>query len=121
MYNSSLPALITAVAATTTQTSADQQNLVARGCIVVVDVTAIAATGSIVVTIQGKDPASGAYYTLVTSAAITTVSTNVFQIYPASTVAASNYNGVLPVAWRVVVTPLNGVAISYTVGATLQA
>ena len=39
-----------------------------RGITVGINVTAV--TGSIVVTIQGKDPASGTYYTLLASAAI---------------------------------------------------
>lgn len=118
--NANSAALITAVAATTTQTGTDQTNTLYRGCLVVVDVTAIAATGSIVLTLQGKDAASGKYYTLITSAAITTASTTMYQVYPASTVAAINYNGPLPTTWRVVITPLTSVAITYTVSASLQ-
>lgn len=117
--NTNTAALITAVSATTTQTSADQTNSKWVGGILVVDITAIAVTGSVVFTLQGKDAASGKYYTLITSAALMAVSTTVYQIYPASTVAAINYNGPLPTTFRVVVTPLNGVAVSYTVGAAL--
>lgn len=117
--NAHTAALITAVSATTTQTSADQTNTKWHGCVVVVDVTAVTATGSLVFTLQGKDATSGKYYTLITSAALIAVSTTVYQAYPASTVAAINYNGPLPATWRVVVTPMNTVACSYTVGASL--
>ena len=32
--------------------------------------------------IQGKDAASGKYYTLLVGAAVTTISTNVYTVYP---------------------------------------
>lgn len=118
--NANTAALITAVAATTEQTSPTQTNTIYRGCIVVLDVTAIDATGSIVLTIEAQDAASTKWHPLVTSAAVTTVSTVRYQVYPSSTVGAANYNGPLPVTWRVRVTPINGVAITYKVGASLQ-
>ena len=118
--NANTAALITAVAATTEQTSATQTNTIYRGCIVVLDVTAIDATGSLTLTIEAQDAASGKWYPLVTSSAVVAISTTKYQVYPASAAASQNYNGALPVTWRVRVTPANGVAITYKVGAALQ-
>lgn len=110
--------LLTASAATTTQQSSDQVNVNARGVKVVLDVTA-AGTGSVSLTIQGKDPASGKYYTLLAGAAVTTVSTNVYTVFPGATSAANvAANDLLPHTWRVQVTANNANPTSYTVGAS---
>ena len=111
--------LITATSATTSQGSGDQTNYNARGIKVVLQTTAI-GTGSVTVTIQGKDAASGQYYTLLAGAAVTTNTTNVYTVYPGLTVAANSVaNDVLPRTWRVTVTANNANAATYTVGASL--
>lgn len=111
--------LITAVGATTTQNSADQLNVNGRGVKVVLDMTA-AGTGSVTLTVQGKDPASGKYYTILTGAAVAAVSTNVYTVYPgAAAVANVSVNDVLPRTWRVVVTAGNANPTTYTVGASV--
>lgn len=112
-------ALITASSATTTQTSADQTNTSARGIKVVLNTTAI-GTGSVTVVIQGKDQASGQYYTILSGAAVTTNTTNVYTVYPGVTATANvAANDVLPATWRVQVTANNANAATYTVGASL--
>lgn len=57
--------------------------------IVVIDVTAIAATPSVVFTIQGYDEVSGSTWDLLVSAAVTAVSTTVLQITPGMLAAAN--------------------------------
>jgi hypothetical protein len=104
-----------------TTNSSDQVNYSGRGAVVVVDMTADGGSPSVVVTIQGKDVASGEYYTLLASAAITTTSVVVLQIYP-DIAAAANLAAArpLPRTWRVSVavagtSPL----VTLTVGASM--
>lgn len=112
-------ALITASGATTTQTSADQTNFNGRGVKVVLNMTA-AGTGSVTLSIQGKDAASGAYYTILAGVAVTTNTTNVYTVYPGAPAAANvSANDVLPRTWRTVCTANNANAASYTVGASV--
>lgn len=114
--------LVTLSAASASGNSADQVNVNGRGVQLVIDVTAITGTTpSITVTIQGKDAASGKYYTLLQSAAISTVSTNLLTIYPGGLNAANVASPtVLPRTFRVLysiagTTP----AITATIGASI--
>lgn len=117
--NQDTAALITAAGATLTQTGADQTNYNGRGVKIVLDMTNV-GTGSVTITIQGKDAASGKYYTLLAGLAITTISTNVYEVYPGSTAAANAVaSAVLPRTWRVLVTAGNANPTTYTVGASV--
>lgn len=112
-------ALINASGATTSQTGTDQTNYNARGVKVVLDMTN-AGTGSVTITIQGKDAASGKYYTLLAGAAVTSNSTNTYTVYPGITAAANvSASDVLPRVWRVITTANNANATTYTVGASV--
>jgi hypothetical protein len=92
-------------------------NLGARG-IKVVAVTTVIGTGSVTVTIQGKDRASGTYYTLLAGAAIVTNTTNIYTVYPSGIAAVANVTAVdaLPDIYRVTVTANNANPATYTVG-----
>ncbi len=84
------------------------------------DLTALAATPSLVVTVDARDSASGKFYNLITSAAITTVSTNTYRVGPGLTAAANLVaNFVLPDSIRVTVTHGDADSATYTVGANL--
>lgn len=114
-------ALITHAAAAAGVNSADQANSSARGVKVVVDITAITGTPTLTVTLQGKDPISGKYYTLLASAALSAVGTTVLTVYPGLTAAANlTANDVLPATWRVI-TAIGGTtpAVTATIAATL--
>lgn len=104
---------------TATASSNDLANPYGKGVKVVFDVTA-GTSLSLVLTIEGKDPASGKYYTILTGASVTGAATNVYTVYPgvttASNVAVSN---VIPRTWRVTVTASNTNAGAYTVGASV--
>lgn len=120
--NTDTAALVTLASASAGGNSADLTNVNNRGLKVVVNVTSITGTTpSLTVTIQGKDAASGAYYTLLASAAITAAGTTVLTVYPGQTASANvSANDVLPRTWRVLyaiagTTP----AVSATVGASL--
>ena len=119
--NVNTAALVTATGATTTQTGADQTNINGRGLIVVLDMTVNAGgSGSVTLTIQGKDAASGKYYTLLAGAAVVSVVTNVYTVYPGAPVTTNvSANAPLPRTWRVLATANNANATTYTVGASV--
>jgi hypothetical protein len=111
--------VLASAARTTTQTQADQTNQGAAGIVVILNMTVV-GTGSVTLTIQGKDPVSGSYYTLLAGAAVTTNSTNVYRVYPGLTAAANAVaSDNLPRTWRVLVTANNANSATYSVGAIL--
>lgn len=107
-------------ARTATPTPADRTNTTARGVHVIIDVTAVTSTPSVVFTIQGKDSVTGKYYTVLTSAAIATVSTTVLRVVPGITDAANlAVSDQIPYDWRVIATHGNANSITYSVAANL--
>lgn len=77
---------------------------------------------SLVLTISGINPATGVAYTLLTGAAVTSISTNVYRIYPGLTPAANaTVSDVLPKTWTVTVTAANTSSATYSVAAVLLA
>lgn len=108
-------------AAAGTYTSDDQLNVSGRSVQVIFDAT-VATTTSAVLTIQGKDPVSGKYFTLLAGAAVTTVSTNVYTVGPGATVTANvGANASLPLVWRVSIVVTGGAsALTATVGANVN-
>lgn len=112
-------AIITATGATVTQTGADLPNFNGRGVKVILNMTVV-GTGSVTLSIQGKDLTSGAYYTILTGAAVAANGANVYTIYPGVTAAANAaVSDVLPRTWRVQVLANNVNPTTYTVGASL--
>lgn len=110
---------ITAIA-TASRTATNNSGIIinsGKGCNIVIDMTAITATGSVTFKMEGYDPTSGKYYTILESAAVTTVSTNVLKILPSITeVANETISNSLPQNIRVTATHLNAVAMTYSVG-----
>lgn len=109
--------------ATTTQASDDFYAQNFKGVTVALDVTSI-GTGSLTVSVQGKDSVSGKYFTLLTSGAITANGTYAHTLYPGVTPASTaNANSaaasILPATFRIVVTANNANPTTYTVGAVL--
>lgn len=106
--NVELPTLITnAAVAASTVNSAQQVNLYYRGISCTLNMSAHTGTPSTTMVIQGFDPASAAYYTIATSAAITADATPTqLVVYPAIQTASlpTNMTGFglhLPRRWRV--------------------
>ena len=110
---------LASAARTGTQTQADQDAQQVggyRGIKVTLDMTT-AGTGSVTLTVQGKDPTSGKYYTILAGAAVTTNVTNIYTVYPGLAVTANvSANDVLPRVWRLLVTANNGNSATYSVG-----
>lgn len=88
----------------------------ATGLAVVIDVTAIAATPSVVVTIEGYNAGSQTWTTILTSAAIVGTGTTRLVVAPGvATVANVSLNSVIPDTLRVVCTHADADSITYSV------
>lgn len=99
-----------------TVNGADQDNPIGAGVEVTVDVTAIGGTTpQVIVTVQGKDPRSGKYYTLLASAALNAVATTTLLVYPGVTATANvSASRPLPRTWRVIAVVSGGAAAAIT-------
>lgn len=107
-------------ARTATANSSDLPNSDSRGAHIVIDVSAVSATPSVTFKVQGKDPLSGSYYDILTSAAITATGTTVLKVYPGITAAANvAVSDVLPQVWRVRAEHGDADSITYSVSASL--
>ena len=105
---------------TASQDSADLSNKRYRGAHIIIDVTAATLTPSVVFTVQGKDLASGKYYDILDSAAITGVGTTVLTIFPAATGAANlTENNILPETFRIHAEHADADSITYSVGVNM--
>jgi hypothetical protein len=101
---------------TTTQTQADQVNAFARGILIFINMSVV-GTGSITVEVDGKDPVSGQYYTILASAAIAANGFTVLRVYPGLTAAANAVaSDLLPRTFRLKVTANNANPATYSVG-----
>ena len=103
--NANTAALITLTSAGVgTTNGSDQTNTANRGVLVGVNITALTGTApTVTVTIQGKDAASGVYYTLLASAAIVSTGFTLLTIYPGATAATNTVaDKSLPMTWRVI-------------------
>jgi hypothetical protein len=111
--------LFPSAARTTTITSPD---LINQGCDfmdVIMDTTAF-GSGSVTLTINGKDPASGKYYLILSGAAVVSVVTNVYHIGPGLTAAANvTANSSVPEVFQIVCTANNSNTQTYSVGVNL--
>lgn len=112
-------ALLPSAARTATMTSRDIFNPGFKFLDVVLDVTS-AGTGSVTVTINYKDVASGKYILLLSGAAVTTISTNAYQVgpYMTSTANVKAARG-LPDVLQIVLTANNGNTLTSSLGYVL--
>lgn len=107
--------LLASVARTATPTAFVEKANQHEGCVLVIDVTAIAATPSVVVTISGVDALSGKKWTILASAAITGVSTTIMKVGRALTAAANAAaNDMLPPHFTVEFVHGDADSITYT-------
>lgn len=102
--------------------SNDQLNRAGMGIKLVIDITAITGTSpTLTVTLQGKDTASGKYYNMLASAALSAVGTTVLTLFPGAAVSANvSANDILPRNFRVqAVVGGTTPAVTATIGASL--
>lgn len=101
--NSDNIVLLTSAAITANSNSTDQTNTSYRGIKVYLATGGFGASEStMTVTIQGKDPVSGNYFTILTSASLSASAFVVLTVYPGITASANvSASDVLPKSWRV--------------------
>lgn len=106
---------------TTTQTSLDIPTGGAMSSLnVVLDMTTV-GTGSVTVTINGKDSTSGKYYLILSGAAITTNSTNRYRVGQMLASAANSVaQDYMPRYIQIVVTANNANAATYSCGYSIS-
>lgn len=86
---------------------------------IIVDVSA-RTSGSVTPSIEVYNPASDSWYTILTGAAISSVSTVVLKVGPAFTTASNTVvSDILPQTWRVKLTAASSTVLTASVGANL--
>lgn len=117
--NSNAIVLASAVRAASNN-SPDQVNYNAVGLQLVLDITAVPGVQTVLLTLQGKDALSGAYYTILAGVAEVAAATKIYRVYPGvAAVANQAVSDVLPRNWRVAITHSGGSNFTYSVGASL--
>lgn len=121
--NNDTAALVTLTAAGAgTTDSADQYNPYGAGVVLGINISAKTGTIDVVVKVQGKDVASGQYYTIAQTASLTSAAFSTLTVYP-GIAASSNVaiSAVLPTTWRAEVVCGTGStpAATLTVGASV--
>lgn len=115
---SSSQTLLTSAARTALVTGADITCQYARQIEVILDLTVNAGSAAaLTITIQGKDPTSGKYYTLLASAAISSVGTTVYKVgigLPATANVSANCG--VPLTFRVNVAVGDASPATYSLG-----
>lgn len=120
MRDNEAVSLLASAARTTTQTSADLVNYNGASFLdIILDMTTV-GTGSVTMTVNGKDTASGKYYLLLSGAAVTTNVTNVYRVGVGLTAAANSIaNLPVPRTFQIVITANNANSATYSVGYNL--
>lgn len=103
-------------ARTATPTNFENEDRHVKGIQVVINVTASAATPSVVPTIDGFDPLSETWYNILTGSAITGASAVILRVHP-ELLAAANLTAqdFLPRKYRIVMTHADADSITYSV------
>lgn len=102
---------------TATISSGDRANDRWRGGHVIIDISTYTG-GVFTPTIQGKDPISGKYYTILvgTARSTSTGSPFIMRVYPGATAGADVANDVLPRTWRFIMVGTTTPNAAYSVG-----
>lgn len=114
--------LLASAARTVATSSATMTNHNATGVRITLDVTAASGTGGIQIRPEGYDIASGKWVPInVAPAAVTTVSTTVYVVYPNASggYPTQSTPQPLPRTWRVTAAHVDGSSYTYSVGYSL--
>lgn len=100
--------------------SSDLSNYWYRGAHIIVNVSAY-TSGNYTVHVQGKDPASGAYYDILVGPAIAASGILILKVYPGIVVSANaTASDVLPQVWRVTLVGASTPSMTMSVSAFLE-
>lgn len=114
-HNKDVQVLMASAARTATSTVSFVSG--SLGCLLFINVTASAATPSVVFTLQGVDPGSDVAYTILASAAITGAGQTILRVHPELTAAANTIaKDMLPQGLKLVATHADADSITYSVG-----
>lgn len=102
---------------TATATSATYSSKDCRGLHIAFNLTVL-GSGSISLVLQGYDATAGLWYDILVPVAVTTIGHKIYKMYPGIPVSTA-VNDILPTTWRIVVTPGDSVANTYSVIANL--
>lgn len=93
-------------AASASVNGADFDALNTNGIVVMINISAITGTTpTATFTLQGKDPQSGNYYTILASTALNATGLTILRVFPAATAAANAVaNDITPPIMRVICT-----------------
>lgn len=113
--------IYSSVARTASPTAVEVNTRRTKTLVVVLDATVHATSAALTITVDRKDNASGKYINILTSASITTVSTNTIRVALGAPVTANvSANEPLPNTLRIGVTHGNANPVTYTVSAHLN-
>lgn len=113
--------LLVSASRTATVTGIDMSNDASSCLTVILDVTTAPGVDTVTVAIQGKDPVSLKYYTILTGAAVSATGTTTYSVCPGITATANvSASAMLPKTWRVNVTHSAGTTFAYSLGYNLN-
>jgi hypothetical protein len=107
------------VAASASRTATGNFSFISNtlGGAIIINVTGASVTPSVVFTVKGQDPASGATWDILASAAITGIGTTVLRIHPELTGSANTIaKDFLPKAVVITATHADADPITYSIG-----
>lgn len=108
--------LLVSAARTATANSSDRDNVGTRGIHVIVNISAY-TSGTFTPTIQGKDPITGTYYTILAGTALNSTGTTILKVYPGITAAANaSASDFIPKTWRVSMVGASTPVATFSVG-----
>ena len=111
--------LLSSAARTTAQVSQDFSAEEVLSSDFIFNVTLDPGTASVTPSIEGKDPVSGAYYTILTGAAVAATGITVMRVGPTITAAANvAANAILPKEFRVSVEVADAESLTYSFSVT---
>lgn len=121
MASKRFTSVLPSAARTANPTAVEVDTKFADDLLLIIDVSAVALTPQITVTISGVDPISGNTYTILDSAGISAVGTTTLQVGPASTPSANSVaDAVLPLKVQVSVAHLDADSITYSIAAITE-
>lgn len=95
--------LLSSAARTSTADSSDVNNTSYRGAHIVINVSSY-TSGQWTPIVQGKDPVSGSYYTILTGPTLASTGTTIIKVYPGLMAQSADdpiANDFLPRTWRI--------------------
>lgn len=115
--NNTQSTLLASAARTSTTNTADQTLFNGRGAVLFLDITVVPGVETVTLAVQIKDPASGKYISILTSAPQATTGTTIYAVYPGVTPAGGiAISFQLTHTWRVLLTHSASGSFTYSLG-----